>query len=504
MLLEMKNIVKMYGELAANKNVSINLNKGEILAICGENGAGKSTVMKILYGLEQATSGEIYLNGELKHFKNPSDAMNCGIGMVQQHFMLFGGMSVAENIVYSREIKNGIFIDEKKTKQTIIELSDKYKLAIDPNSIVEDCPVGMQQRVEILKVLYQNAEIIIFDEPSAVLTPLEVDELLKTMKQLAAMDKSLIIITHKLNEVMEAADRIIVMRSGEVVAERMKADTNAEELSFLMVGRQVISQHIEPRETTREILGIQGMGLFRGGKKILNNINIHINDGEIVGIAGVSGNGQTELIQCTAGLEHVDEGKVMLDGIDVTNKKVQEIRKTGLAHIPEDRYAWGSAVEATLCDNALIGFEEQSSRHGVFSMIAVYEHAADLISRYSVKAGSIFQKMKELSGGHAQKLIVAREISKNTRLLIACEPTRGIDVGAIEYIHNKLVEKRNHGDAILLVSSELSEILALSDRIYVIYEGEIRGEFKRGMVDDRKLGYLMTGGNVDEYEARTH
>lgn len=504
MLLEMKNIVKMYGELAANKNVNITLNKGEILAICGENGAGKSTIMKILYGLEQATSGEIYLSGKKKHFKNPSDAMDCGIGMVQQHFMLFDRMTVAENIVYAREIKKGIFIDEKKTKETIKKLSEKYKLSIDPDSIVGDCPVGTQQRVEILKVLYQNAEIIIFDEPSAVLTPLEVDELLKTMKQLAAMGKSLIIITHKLNEVMEVADRITVMRMGEVVAERKKEDTSVEELSFLMVGRQVVSREIEPKKSEKEILSTHDLTLYNGGKKILNQVNIHIGDGEIVGIAGVSGNGQTELVRCIAGLEHVDEGQVLLNGKDVTNKKVQKVREAGLAHIPEDRYAWGSAVEATLCDNALIGFEKENSSHGVFSMNKVYQHAANLITEYSVKAGSIFQKMKELSGGHAQKLIVAREISKHTKFLIACEPTRGIDIGAIEYIHNKLIDKRNQGDAILLVSSELSEIMTLSDRIYVIYEGEIRGEFKRGMVDDRKLGYLMTGGTVDEYEARVN
>lgn len=504
MLLEMKNIVKMYGELAANKDVNISLNKGEILAICGENGAGKSTIMKILYGLEQATSGEIYLNGEQKHFKNPSDAMACGIGMVQQHFMLFGGMTVAENIVYAREIKKGIFLDMKKTRETIRHLSDQYKLSIDPDRLVGECPVGTQQRVEILKVLYQNAEIIIFDEPSAVLTPIEVEELLKTMKQLAALGKSLIIITHKLNEVMEVADRIVVMRMGQVVAERKKQETSVEELSFLMVGRQVVSREIDARKTTRDVLSTQGLGVYSRGKKILSDINIHIGDGEIVGIAGVSGNGQTELIRCIAGLEHIDEGHVVLEGQDVTNKKVQKIREAGLAHIPEDRYAWGSALEATLCDNALIGFEKENSSHGVFSMKKVYNHAAELITDYSVKAGSIFQKMKELSGGHAQKLIAAREISKNTRFLIACEPTRGIDIGAIEYIHNKLIEKRNQGDAILLVSSELSEIMTLSDRIYVIYEGEIRGEFRRGMVDDRKLGYLMTGGTVDEYEARVN
>lgn len=505
MLLEMKNIVKMYGTLAANKNVSLHLKQGEILAIAGENGAGKSTIMKILYGLEQANSGEIYIRGEKKEFHNPSDAMACGVGMVQQHFMLFGDMTVAENIVYSREIRKGIFIDEKKLYETIDNLSEKYKLSINYRSVVKECSVGLQQRVEILKVLYQNAEIIIFDEPSAVLTPLEVDELLKTMKELAASGKSLIIITHKLNEVMEVADRIVVMRMGEVVAERKKEDTSVEELSFLMVGRQVVSNQIKPHKSTRTILEAKNLSLQGENKKILDHINLYVKEGEIVGIAGVSGNGQTELIRCLSGLQHLDEGQVILEEKDITNKSVQEIRDAGMAHIPEDRYAWGSALEATLCDNALIGFEEECSKKGFFSMRKVYEHAAGLIEGYNVKAGSIFQKMKELSGGHAQKLIVAREISKNTKLLIACEPTRGIDIGAIEYIHNELIKKRDKGDGILLVSSELSEILSLSDRVYVIFEGKIRGEFSReefmaGAMDDRKLGLVMTGGKLNEYK----
>ena len=474
MLLEMKNIVKKYGSLTANKDVSLHLNKGEILAIAGENGAGKSTIMKILYGLEQASSGEIYMDGERKEFHSPSDAMACGIGMVQQHFMLFSDMTVAENIVYSREIRRGIFIDEKRLYETINNLSKQYKLFIDPKSVVKECSVGLQQRVEILKVLYQNAEIIIFDEPSAVLTPLEVDELLKTMKALAAGGKSLIIITHKLNEVMEVADRIVVMRMGEVAAERKKEETSIEELSYLMVGRQVVSNQIKPHESAQTVLDVKDLSLYGENKKVLDHINIQVSEGEIVGIAGVSGNGQTELIRCLSGLQHSDEGRIFLSAKDVTNKSVQEIRNAGMAHIPEDRYAWGSALEATLYDNALIGFEEKCSRKG-------------------------------LSGGNAQKLIVAREISKNTKFLIACEPTRGIDIGAIEYIHGELVKKRDKGDGILLVSSELSEILALSDRIYVIFEGKIRGEFSRkefieGTMDDRKLGLVMTGGKLSEYK----
>ena len=500
MLLEMKDIVKMYGSLAANDHVNLHLKQGEILAIVGENGAGKSTIMKILYGLEKATSGEIYLNGEKQSFHSPSDAMSCGIGMVQQHFMLFESMTVAENIVYARELRKGIFMDTKKMNDTIRQLSETYRLPIDPERIVQDYPVGMQQRVEILKVLYQNAELIVFDEPSAVLTPLEVEELLKTMKRLAEMGKSLIIITHKLSEVMAVADRIVVMRAGEVVAERNKEDTDVQELSYLMVGRHVITKEIPPYHSHSAILSVEGLTLYGEGKKILDDISLHVDDGEIVGIAGVSGNGQDRLIQCLAGLDQVDAGHVFLDQTEVTNRRVHEIREAGMAHIPEDRYRWGSAPEGTLYENTLIGYEKEYSSHGVLSVRQVYGHAADMIEDYNVKAGSVFQKIRELSGGNAQKLIAAREIGKNTRFLIACEPTRGIDIGAIEYIHSKLIEKRSKGDGILLVSSELSEIMTLSDRIYVIYEGQIRGEFCRGKIDERKLGFLMTGGQLDEYE----
>lgn len=505
MLLEMKHIVKMYGDLAANKDVSINLKKGEILAIVGENGAGKSTIMKILYGLEQPTSGEIFLNGKKQHINSPSEAMQNGIGMVQQHFMLFGEMTVAENIVYSQEIRKGIFIDRKKMNRTVSAVSEKYKLQIDPESIVKECPVGMQQRVEILKVLYQNADIIIFDEPSAVLTPLEVEELLKTMKKLAAMGKSLIMITHKLNEVMAVADRVVVMRMGAAVAERMKADTTAAELSFLMVGRQVVESKITPQESQEIILETNNLTVNGRGKKVLDDINIHVGDGEIIGIAGVSGNGQAELVRCLTGLQHVDYGKVTLSSKDVTNQTLSQIRAAGMAYIPEDRYAWGGSLEASLCDNALIGYENEYCRKGILSLKKVYDHAINIVKSYGVKADSIFQKLKELSGGNAQKLIVSREVTKKTKLLIACEPTRGIDIGAIEYIHKKLIEKRDNKDAILLFSSELSEILSLSDRIYVIYEGQIRAEFNRqefenSDVYEKKIGFIMTGGDLNGYE----
>lgn len=501
MLLEMKNIVKKYGNVVANNKVNISLNKGEILAIVGENGAGKSTIMKILYGLEKPNSGEIFINGKKMNFNSPSDAMKQGIGMVQQHFMLFENMTVAENIVYKNEMKKGIFFDYKKNIEVVEELSNRYMLQVDPKAIVEDCPVGLQQRVEILKILYQNADIIIFDEPSAVLTPIEVEELLKTMKQLAKLGKSIIVITHKLHEVMEVADRVVVMRLGEVVAETLKKNTSVEELSYLMVGRQIVTRVIEPKDTKESLLEVKDLILHGDGEKnVLNGVNMNVKKGEIVGIAGVSGNGQSELIRCITGLEKIDGGQVVIHGNEITNKSVMDIRKAGITHIPEDRYMWGSAPEATLAENALMGYEdtEEFSKRGILNSSKIFAHASELISKFRVKADSPEQKIKELSGGNAQKLIVAREMSMETPLIIACEPTRGIDIGAIEFIHDQLVEKRNGGDSVLLVSSELSEIMSLSDRIYVIYEGEIVGEFARGSIDEKRLGLLMVGGKESE------
>lgn len=500
MLLEMKNIVKEYGNVIANNDVSIHLNRGEILAIVGENGAGKSTIMKILYGLEKPTAGSIYMNGEKVSFRNPSDAMARGIGMVQQHFMLYNTMTVAENIVYKNEMKKaGFFYDQKKNNQKVLELAQRYGLMVDPEAIVGKCPVGMQQRVEILKILYQNADIIIFDEPSAVLTPQEVDELLKTMKQLAAMGKSLIIITHKLREVMDVADRVVVMRAGVVVGERQKTETTIDELSTMMVGRQILTRTIAPKEAGRPVLEVQNLVLKNeSGKNVIDHLNIHVDAGEIVGIAGVSGNGQSELVRCVSGLEHTESGTIRLQDKDLTNQDVNSFRNAGMACIPEDRYYWGSAPNATLAENSLMGYEDdpEYSKHGILNNKKIDELTEKLVTDYRVKIGSIRQRIRELSGGNAQKLIAAREISKETPFLIACEPTRGIDIGAMEFIHDKLVEKRDKGDAILLVSSELSEIMSLSDRIYILYEGRIKGEFKRGEADEKTIGLLMMGGTV--------
>ena len=499
MVFEMKHITKTYDTVVANDDVSLHLNKGEILSIVGENGAGKSTIMKILYGLEKPDSGEIIVGGAPRRFHNPSDAMAVGIGMVQQHFMLFEQMTVAENIVFKNELKKGPFMDMDRTVETVKRLSERYGLKIDPRARIADCPVGLRQRVEILKILYQNAEIIIFDEPSAVLTPLEVEALLETLRGLARAGKSIVLITHKLQEVMAVSDRVYVMRQGRVVAERMAADTDMEELALLMVGHPLASYEIEPPKPGATLLETKGLRLVENGREVLSDVSLRVRAGEIVGIAGVSGNGQSELIRCITGLRKSTAGQVLVGGKDVTNRSVREIREAGLAHISEDRYVWGSAPEGSLEENALMARQDEApfSKGGIIRPKAIRDYAARLIREFNVKASSPAQKMRELSGGNAQKLVVAREMSLDTPVLICCEPTRGIDIGAMEAIHNRMLQRRAQGSAILLVSSELTEIMSLSDRIYVIFEGKIVGEFQRGGMDDKHLGLLMVGGTMD-------
>ena len=494
----MKNITKIYGNVVANDDVNMTLQEGEVLAIVGENGAGKTTLMKVLYGLEAPTSGEIYIRGKKQSFRDPHDAIKQGIGMVQQHFMLFDPFTIAENVVYSKEPqKGGIFFDRRRSEEVVRALGEKYGLHVDPTKKIRDCSVGMQQRVEILKTLYQEASIIIFDEPSAVLTPLEVTELLHTIRELANAGKSIVIITHKLNEVMEVADRVMVMRGGKLVKEMMKTDTSIEEMSFLMVGRRILQRDIAPRETGERCLDVHDMVYaLPGQKNTIDHMSLHVDRGEIVGIAGVSGNGQSELIQCLTGLLPVTSGAVTLCGQDITHANAESVRRAGCACIPEDRYLWGSAREADLEEVSLMAHQSRPelSHGGVLKRKKISAFVTKLLEEFHVYYDSIHQKMGELSGGNAQKLIIAREIRQETPLLIAAEPTRGVDIGAIEYIHNRLVEKRTQGDAVLLISSELTEIMELSDRIYVVYEGRIVGEFTRETASEEKLGLLMMGG----------
>jgi len=496
-ILQMDQITKSYGTLLANDRVDLTLKKGEILAVLGENGAGKTTLMKVLYGLEQANSGNIKIRGKDIHVKNPAHAIAEGIGMVQQHFMLFDPFTVAENVVYGNEPKKNVFFDLKAANDLVAELSQKYELPLDPKSKIEGMPVGLRQRVEILKVLYQNTDIIIFDEPTAVLTPQEVRELLRTMKHLAASGKSIIIITHKLNEVMEVADRALVMRLGKLVGNVNVCDTSIEELSFMMVGRQLVDKTLPEVEQSLDVLVVKDLSLkTKDGGDVLSDLSLHVKGGEIVGIAGVSGNGQSELVECIFGLRKADKGSVKVKDKELFHAPVKEVRNSGVALIPEDRYIWGSAVDATITETAIMSHyrKPEFSKKGILRTKSLKQFAQRLVNEFSVKTDNIADKTGSLSGGNTQKLIAAREISQETPLLIASEPTRGVDIGAMEFIHDKLIEKRSKGDAVLLISSELSEIMKLSDRIYVIYDGQINGEFTRGNVDEEELGLLMVGG----------
>ncbi len=496
-MLTMEHIVKRYDQLVANDDVSLALREGEILAVIGENGAGKTTLMKILYGMEQPTGGTIRLKGRPLHLRSAAHAIASGIGMVQQHFMLFDPFTVTENIVYGKEPAKGPYFDLRKATAMVEELSKRYELPLDPYARIQGMPVGLRQRVEILKVLYQNTDIIIFDEPTAVLTPQEVHELLRTMKRLAAAGKSVIIITHKLNEVMEVADRAVVMRQGKRVADVEIKDTSIEELCYMMVGRNLVKKDVPAVPPGDDVLRIDDLYVRGpGAVPLIDHLSLHVGAGEIVGIAGVSGNGQSELERCILGLRRIDGGTIAVKGVDVGNRKVARVREAGVSMIPEDRYLWGSASAATITETAIMTHYRRAplSVRGVLNMKNVRKFTGDLVRAFSVKTDDIRLKTGSLSGGNAQKLIAAREIAHGTPLLVACEPTRGVDIGAMEYIHDRLVEKRTRGDAVLLISSELSEIMELSDRIYVMYGGKINGEFKRGRVKEEELGLLMVGG----------
>ncbi|NIK74931.1 simple sugar transport system ATP-binding protein [Paenibacillus castaneae] len=497
MLLQMNSITKSYGNVTANSNVNFTLQKGEIHALVGENGAGKTTLMRILYGMESPTSGEIVLNGKPVTFENPTDAIRHQIGMVHQHFMLFPTFTISENIVIGREPSKGIGFDRKTAAMETEQLGKQFGMPIDPWKKVADCSLGMQQRVEILKVLHQGAEIIILDEPTGVLTPLEVKELLIAIKTLASQGKSFILISHKLQEIMDVADRITVLRDGKVTGTVFSKDTNAEQLSRLMVGRDLIHISRNATEVGQAVLDLEGISV-RGSKTkpLLSDVNLHVNEGEIVGIAGISGNGQSELIQAISGLLKPDEGMIKLLGQDVTGAPVGAIRQIGLAHIPEDRYQWGVAKDATVTENGLMGHTGKHQKYGVLGGQGIRQMVSEWVERFGIKTGSLSTKAQYLSGGNLQKLIVARELAQKTPFLIAAEPTRGVDVGAMEIIHGELLKKRDEGGAILLISSELTEILKLSDRILVMFEGMIVGELNAAEATEEHISLLMAGGRA--------
>jgi len=497
MLLQLRGITKRFGALTANDAIDFSLAEGEVHALIGENGAGKSTLMRILYGEDQPTAGNIMINGKELTFNSPADAIQAGIGMVHQHFMLFPSFTVAENIVIGREPGSSMSFNRKAAAEQVRELSKKYGMPVDPWAKVADCPVGVQQRIEILKVLNQGAKIVILDEPSGALTPLEVEWLLKAIKRLAQQGISFILISHKLQEVMDVADRITVLRDGRVTGAVTSAETDAVKLSQLMVGRELAKLEKKPFDPGEAILELRELSVQgdKGAKPLLEGVSFSVRAGEIVGIAGVSGNGQSELLQAISGLRRIDEGMISLNGKDVSRSTPEQFRASGLAHIPEDRYMWGSAKEETVIDNGIMGHLSTFSRKGFLRKGLIRSTVSQWVSAFNVKTASLDTKTKHLSGGNMQKLIVAREMAHGTSFVIAAEPTRGVDIGAMETIHDALLKRRDERGAILLVSSELTEILKLSDRVLVLYEGRIVGEMNAADATEEQISILMAGGN---------
>ncbi|GAA0727909.1 ABC transporter ATP-binding protein [Clostridium malenominatum] len=502
-VVEMKNITKVFPGTIANDNVDFDLNKGEIHVLLGENGAGKTTLMNILYGLYQQESGEIFINGSKADIKNPKDAIKLGIGMVHQHFMLVHNFTVAENMVLGKEPKkSSTSIDMDRAKKDTKELADKYGFNIDPEAIIEDITVGQQQKVEILKALYRGAEILILDEPTAVLTPQEIQELGVILKNLVREGKSIILITHKLKEVMSMSDRVTIIRRGKYIDNVNTKETNIDQLAEMMVGRKVnlIVEKNEPK-VGDVILKLENLkALDHRELPALRGISLELKSGEILGIAGVDGNGQKELIESIVGLRKVTEGKVYLKGEDITEKTTREIIEAGIGHIPEDRHKRGLVLKYSLLENSVLGihYKEPYSKGIIMNYKNIREHVKKLIKNFDVRTPNEDVAASALSGGNQQKLIVAREIEKDPQMLIAAQPTRGLDVGAIEYIHKRLIQERDKGRGVLLVSLELDEVMALSDRIAVIYDGEIVDILDVKDATEQKLGILMAGGTLEK------
>ena len=506
--IEMLNITKKFPGIIANDNITLQLRKGEIHALLGENGAGKSTLMSVLFGLYQPEEGQIRKDGKVVSIKNPNDANDLGIGMVHQHFKLVECFSVLDNIILGVEpVKKG-FLQKKEAREKVLALSEKYGLQVDPDAIIEDITVGMQQRTEILKMLYRDNEILIFDEPTAVLTPQEIDELMQIMKNLAAEGKSILFISHKLAEIMAVADRCSVLRKGKYIGTVETANTTMEELSAMMVGRNV-NFHVEknPAELGETVLEVKNMSVAskRSKENAVNNVSFSVRRGEIVCIAGIDGNGQTELVYGLSGLEPLSAGSVSLCGKDITKAPIRQRSLSGMSHIPEDRHKYGLVLDYSLEDNMVLQryFEpEFTSKLGFLRRDNIRKYAERLIEQYDVRSGQgPITRARSMSGGNQQKAIVAREIDKDPELLIAVQPTRGLDVGAIEYIHKQLVAQRDAGKGVLLVSLELDEVMDVPDRILVMYEGEIVGELDPKTTTQEELGLYMAGAKRDEVKA---
>lgn len=503
--IEMLGITKIFPGIIANDDITLQLKKGEIHALLGENGAGKSTLMSVLFGLYQPEKGIIKKEGREVTISDPNDANDLGIGMVHQHFKLVECFTVLDNIILGVEPTHNGFLQKKEAREKIMELSGKYGLMVNPDALIEDITVGMQQRTEILKMLYRDNEILIFDEPTAVLTPQEIDELMQIMRNLAAEGKSILFISHKLNEIMSVADRCTVLRKGKYIGTVNVAETTKEELSKMMVGRDVeFAVHKEAKVPGDTILEVNDLTVASKthSNNAVKNVSFNVRAGEIVCIAGIDGNGQTELVYGLTGLEPVASGKITLSGRDITHAPIRERNISGMSHIPEDRHKHGLVLDYSLEDNIVLQryFEpEFTSKGGILKRDNIRKYADKLIEQYDVRSGQgAITKARSMSGGNQQKAIIAREIDKNPDLLIAVQPTRGLDVGAIEYIHKQLVAQRDAGRAVLLVSLELDEVMTVPDRILVMYEGEIVGELDPKTTTVEELGLYMSGAKREE------
>ena len=500
---KMQDIVKKFGDFVANDGINLTVRKGEVHAILGENGAGKSTLMNILYGLYHPTSGKIFIDGKETTIGTPQKAIDLGIGMVHQHFMLIPPFSVTENIVLGMEDTKGVVLDLKKSREKIVELSKRYGLSVDPDAKIEDISVGMQQRVEIIKVLYRGANTLILDEPTASLTPQEIVELMDIIKSLTKDGKSVILITHKLKEIKTCADSCTIIRHGKYIDTVDVKVTSESELAAMMVGRDVsFSVDKEKREPGEVVLEVKDLCAKDYRKvDILKSLSISVRRGEIVGIAGVDGNGQSELVEILTGLKKADSGSVSILGKNAFNVTPRQSFDMGITSIPEDRQKHGLVLDFSVAENLILqNFEKEPfSKSGILNDKNIEAHANKLIEKFDIRPKDSAKKSaKTLSGGNQQKVIIAREVTNDSDLLIAVNPTRGLDVGAIEFVHKYLVEQRNKNKAVLLVSFELDEIMNLSDRIEVIFDGQITGEVMGEYADEKELGLLMAGGKKDE------
>ncbi len=501
-MLELRNITKTFGAVLANDRVSFTVTPGTIHAIVGENGAGKSTAMRIAYGFYSADSGEILINGQVRPIRTPHDAIAAGIGMVHQHFMLLEPMTVAENIVLGAEPGSVVSLDLRQAAEQIRKVSDEFKLAVNPNATVESLSVGQQQRVELLKALYRHAQLLILDEPTAVLTPQEVEEFFTILRGMREQGKTIVIITHKLSEVLAISDEVTVMRDGKVVGNVKTSETNAAELARMMVGREVLLRvEKPPAQVAASVLSLSNLSVLgRDDSKRLDDVSFDVRAGEIVGIAGVEGNGQTELIEVLAGLipaSHVS-GTIRFNGSDITRLNARRRKELGIAHVPEDRHRRGLLLDFSLAENTILGVHYR--RPAVWGSVflnqnGIRRRTEQVIRDFDVRPPNAALPARALSGGNQQKLIIGREFELPPKLLLVSQPTRGVDIGAIEFIHRKIVEMRDAGCAILLVSAELEEVTALADRLLVFHEGKIAGEVDPKVASNEEIGLMMTGGH---------